>query len=159
MEMIGLAVIVILLALGIYFVSRLSLSKPQELSQAQSFQQKQIGVSFINTLLSTDANCTGAVTFTTLLQNLADPTETGTLTCPNDDIAEYFNQSVIKIFSDTLDIWNYKYEFAVNFPQGSQKTKITINKDCTPELQTESSPIFPIPTERGPIRVQMKICY
>jgi hypothetical protein len=159
MEMIGLAVIVILLALGIYFITRFSLSQPQELSQTQSLQQRQVSVSFINTLLSSDANCAGSVTFTTLLQNIADPSSTGILTCPDEDIVEYFNQSVIGIFEETLDVWNYKYEFSVIFPAGSLKDKITINHLCTEVLQAESSPIFPIPTDRGAIRVQMKICY
>ena len=159
MEMIGLAIIVILLALGMYFVSKFTLSKPQELSQTQSLQLKLVGVSFINTLLSTEANCTGSVTFTTLLQNIADPTSTGILTCPNSNIEQYFNQSVTRVFADTLDVWNYKYEFNVNFPAGSQRPRISINHGCLPTLQAESSPIFPIPTDVGPVRVQMKICY
>ena len=159
MEMLGLAIIVILLALGIYFVSKFTLARPQELSQTQSFQYKTLGVNFVNTLLSADANCTGAVTFTTLLENIADPTSTGILTCPNADIEQYFNQSARKILADTLDVWDYEYEFNVDFPAAAQKQRITINHECLSTSDAESSPIFPIPTEIGAIRVQIKICY
>lgn len=159
MEMIGLAVIVILLALGMFFVTKFSLSRPTTISQTQSFQQQEVASRFVNTLLNTNANCSGSATFSNLLEEIARP-GTYILSCPtSDSIEKYFNESVKYLLNQSVDIWAYKYDFTVRFPPMAGYGVIDINRNCTSDLEKDAAPPFVIPAEIGPIRVIMAICY
>ncbi len=158
MEIMGLAVIVILLSLGLFFITRFSITNPSQ-NQAQSFQQKQLAASFINTLLSTSANCTGPASFTDLIVEMADP-ESSLLTCPDGGLYQHFNTTVMPLLSQTLDRWNYKYQLDILYPLAAPNGHdVSISGNCTTTSQSESY-TQPIPTtDSGTILVKMKICY
>ena len=158
MEMIGLAIIVILLALGIFFVSRFTLTK-EEPTQAQTFQLKQLGASFVNTLLATNAGCTGTSTYADLIVEMADPLGS-ILVCP-DDLDQHFNITVSNMLNKTLNLWNYNYQLQLIYPPNAPTTQkeLTVAKGCLPISQSEAY-TQPIPTsDYGTILVRMKICY
>ena len=161
MEIMGLAVIVILLALGMFFVSKFSLGTQQP-AQAASSQMKQAAIGFVNTLLNTDADCGGTATFSKLLEEMAAP-EYSTLACEGGTLEDYFNSKVTSILDKTLNMWGYKYKLTVYYPAGALSPPddgvIEINHECAENMQEEAAPPFPIPTDYGDIRVIMKICY
>ncbi len=155
MEIMGLAVIVILLAVGMFFVAKFSLSKGKQAEEV-TFQQRQIATGFVNTLLTTDAGCANSnANFARLIEELIEP-EYSTLVCGTDTLEEYFISSVEDILNNTLDVWGYKYKLSIVFPE---RSNIMIEKGCEGTTQEEAAPIFPIPTDYGVIRVVMKICY
>lgn len=164
MEIMGLAVIVILLALGMFFVAKFSLGKPQT-TQAASSQMRQTAIGFVNTLLNTDAGCGGTATFSKLLEEMAAP-EYSILVCGTGTLEEHFETSVTDILSKTMDIWGYKYKLDIEYDNRAPRVGIDklpkiieINHECAEDMQEEAAPPFPIPTDYGDIIVIMKICY
>ena len=159
MEIMGLAVIVILLAVGMFFVTKFSLGTQQPI-QAASSQMKQTATGFVNTLLSTDAGCGGTATFSKLLEEMAAPEYT-ILECAKDPGA--FETNVTQILNKTLNIWGYKYKLTVYYPPNAPSPPnngvIEINNECAEDMDEEAAPPFAIPTDYGDIRVIMKICY
>ncbi len=155
----GLAVIVILLAVGMFFVTKFSLGTQQP-AQAVSTQMKQTAVGFVNTLLNTDAGCSGTATFSKLLEEMAAPEYT-VLECAKDP--DYFTENAMSILDKTLNMWGYKYKLTVYYPPNAPSPPsngvIEINHECAENMQEEAAPPFPIPTDYGDIRVIMKICY
>jgi len=158
MEMMGLAVIVILLTLGMFFVVKFTLLKEPS-DQVQTFQQRQIASGFLSTLLTSNAGCGGTSTFARLVEEI--PNEFSLLNCQNTDLEDYFGDSVTIILGKTLDVWNFKYEFFVLFPLGvpDYVEDIKINNECDETLLQAESKTFPIPSDYGIIRVGLKICY
>jgi hypothetical protein len=158
MEIMGLAVIVILLAVGMFFVAKFSLLKERP-SEVQSFQQSQIASTFVSTLLSTNAGCASSTaTFTKLIEDLVQP-QYSLLQCGSGELQPYFEDSVRQILSETLDVWGYAYQFAVIFPPGATDAEnIVIEKDCQTTQQEETKTYY-VPSDLGTIRVQMKLCY
>jgi hypothetical protein len=155
MEIMGLAVIVIFLALGMFFVAKFML-KPDSTSQTQSFQQAQLATNFVNTLLATKANCSGTIiNFNTILEEI--PNEDFTrYKCGDGKLSEYFNTSVRYILNQTLEEWRYYYEMNVIFPGGVDPIKIEYG--CLPTMQNDYK-LYPLPSDYGVIKVEMKICY
>ncbi len=160
MEIMGLAVIIILLALGMFFVAQFTLFKEKP-TAAQTFQQRQLASNFISTLLSSNADCPGSsATFTDLIEEM--PNTFTNLPCPI-PLDKYFESKVKDILIQTLDIWGegrFTYNLTVVFPQGVPPDieDIAISNGCPPTSQQETK-IFPIPSDFGTILVQMKICY
>ena len=108
MEIMGIAIVVIILTIIIMFVIRWgALKKPVEYKK--EFAQSEIATNLVNTMLSTTTDCKG-MTFNDLFQD-CDTTKTecsaGKNTC------KYAEEEVPKIFTGTLGVWKYKYEFSV----------------------------------------------
>jgi hypothetical protein len=158
MEMMGLAVIVILLALGMFFVARFALLKEKP-SEAQTFQQSQIATSFVSTLLSSDAGCDTPASYTKLIEDMSEP-QFSLLDCGPDGLVEHFNQSVYLILNRTLDIWDYSYQLAIRYPLAAKDSPglLTFSKGCERPLQEETKTYY-IPSDFGTITIQMKLCY
>lgn len=152
----GLAVIVILLALGIFFITKFTLIKTGP-SEAQTFQQKQLSGAFVNTLLNSNIVCgRSTVTFTRMVQDMENPSSSLLECVP---LKDYFESSVRQILNRTLDEWHYKYDFSIIYPSAAvDAVNININKDCpqTAEFETYNQPI---PSDYGTaILVKMRIC-
>lgn len=161
MEIMGLAVIVILLAVGLFFVAKFTLLKEKP-SEEQQYQQSQIGSAFISTLLNSNAGCTGSsASFTKLIQEMAQPQYSTMICGTSGDLKTYFTESVTKIMENTMDVWNYKYRFSVIYPNSApiDQKEIAIDKGCADSTGSEESKTYYIPSDYGTIRVIMKICY
>ena len=163
MEIMGLAVIVILLAIGMFFVTKFSLGT-QQTSQAATSQMRQTAIGFVNTLLNTDAGCEGVATFSKLLEEMAAP-DYSMLDCAKDPL--YFETAVKSILDETVDRWGYKYKLLVYYSKDSPRVKdnelsdvIEIrHPECLENMEEETAPAFAIPTDYKDIRVIMTICY
>jgi hypothetical protein len=155
MEMIGLAVVVILLALGIFFVTKFTLFREAP-EQVPSFQRRQLVSSFTSTLLSSNAGCDSA-TFTDLLEEMQNTFTS--LNCGT-DLRTHFIASTGKILNETLNNWGYTYKLEVRFDTDSVLDIVDeLDNGCSTKPQSEFK-LFPIPSRYGPdVRVIMKICY
>ena len=154
-EMIGLAIIVILLALGMFFVAKFSLSSNTG-NEVQQGKQQQISTQFLNTLMSTDAGCPGSsATFTALLQEYVS--ESTNLECPG-GLEAYFRTSVKQIFNQTLDLWQYRYNLTVTFPTEANKESISEGPGCTKYDNSKTQQFF-IPTDyKRSIILELRLC-
>src|SRR3989344_2746873 len=116
MEIMGLAIVIILITLGIFFfIYYSSVKKPIE--QKKEFGNVQLATNIINSILeTTTANCYGQ-TFSEVLQKCASGAE---ITCgEGSTYCEYFKKNVYdnadSIFKSTFYLWIPRYSFYIEY--------------------------------------------
>ncbi len=155
MEMIGLAIVVILVALGMFLYAEFSITPKTSSSQSQSFQQNQLATNFVNALLNSEANCVGSsATFSDVLYGIEQPAA-NTLQCGSGDLTSYFNDTVSSLLNQTLSTWGYHYEFTVILPNFTSPV-INISNSCVGGQVDFAE--YPLPGYTGNILVRLKIC-
>src|SRR5689334_16661432 len=133
MEIMGLAVIVILLALGMFFLTKFTLLSEKS-NTPQIAQQKQFASNFLNTYLNTNAGCEdSSATFAKLIDDIETP-EFSLLSCDDGSLRDYLVTSTSTLLNQTLSVWGpeggYKYEFIVQFPTAANVEDIVISHNC-----------------------------
>jgi len=107
MEIMGLAIIVILLTLGVLFVIQfVVLKEPSDVKK--TFTKTQIAANMLNSILKTTSKECYGNTMTQLLQDCANYNENpaGLIICENGiDSCEYANSTIEYIFDNTLVEW------------------------------------------------------
>jgi len=127
MEMLGLAIIMVIVLLGIMFALRFFFFAPQD-NPTQDARDVQLGANLLDTMMETTMTCRG-VPLVTLLQDCANG---GPISCDDITITDAGGTTVKVIeggtncehaqnvlnyfFSKTLDSWQRKYEFSVEGP-------------------------------------------
>lgn len=160
MEMMGLAIIVILLALGMFLLVKfMVIDKPP--SVKQTFTSKELATNMISTMLKTDADC--GVRNLDMTELIIAYSEHDTFTCKGMELREYLQESLDDIFNQTLITWGRQYRFEIKVPQESDD----ITDICMPENSAGdcfSCPgglekkIFPLPSNYGTVIITMDIC-
>lgn len=146
-EIMGLAIVVILIVLGATFVIRQIITK-EPVDYKKEFTQAELASNMLNTLLETTAkDCD--YTITELLQNCG---QSGSIECNNMGPCQYVEETAKHIFSKTLEEWNIGYEFKA---YDSINEKFVLGKTC---IGNKKSKIFPIPTGSGTLSVRLDIC-
>jgi len=152
MEIMGLAVIVILLSLGLLFVLRfMVLNEPSDLRQ--SYTRTQLASNLLNTILKTSTDCRGN-TINELIHDCAVyPTPQQ---CTADKTSCYMaNESIKIILNETLTkMGNRSFNFVTSLNNDIIIDPIQ-NGDCSGEKDTE---IQPLPTVKGDIIIRLEIC-
>ena len=149
MEILGLAIVVVLVLVALAFVVRYGFKPPA--NYRPQFVSAELASNMINTFLKTAAQDCNQLTMTELLQDCAQGTG---LTCENgQDSCQYVESTADSIFASTLDKWNIKYEFSVY----EANTNPFISKG-TPCAGEKKSKIFPIPSSTTTIYVKLDIC-
>ncbi|MFC1728426.1 hypothetical protein ACFLZ7_03110 [Nanoarchaeota archaeon] len=150
MEMMGLAIVVILLALGMFLLVRfMVLDEPTEVKKV--FTAKELATNMISTTLKTDAGCKNMF----IKDIIIDHAEYEAIDCNGMNATEYLSYSLGSIFNQTLTKWGRQYRFEIKFPQGR---KLCIPEECTPCPAGLEKKIFPLPSDYGPVLVTMDIC-
>jgi len=150
MEIMGLAIVVILLVVGMTFVIRFMLSK-EAVDYKKQFSQAEIATNTLNTFLRMDSDECSGLSMTELLQ---DCSYNGNILCENNmNSCEYANKTAILVFNQTLDVWNMAYEFRAY--KDSKNPLMTHGKPCP---GSKKSKTFPIPTSSGTLFVSMDVC-
>ena len=121
-EMMGLVVIVILVAIGLYIVISIVLS-PKIVDEP--IVENQLAQNFVNTLVKTDTAC--GYSMRELVQ---DCRITNTLNCVGMTSCEYMNSTIASILNQTLDSFGYSYNFS-----SAQLGIEHIGKNCTSAKQ------------------------
>ncbi len=137
MEIMGLAVIMILAVLGLLFVVKFVLMKPETKSELrQSQQESQLAANLINAFLKTTTDCPGKHSVTTLIQDCAQLSPR--IRCGALSSCEFVNQTINDILDQTLEEWGKTYQFTIS--DISEEINIS-NGDCSGERETKFSPI------------------
>ena len=150
MEILGLAIVVVLILVATTFVVRfLVLKTPTE--YRKGFVSSELASNMLSTFLKTAAEECSQLTMTELLQDCAQAR--GIVCDNNQDSCHFVESTAKKIFEKTLDKWNMNYEFLsytdVNAPF------VKLGKPCRAE---KKSKLFPIPISSATMYVKLDIC-
>ncbi|MBI2134986.1 hypothetical protein HYU09_03270 [Candidatus Woesearchaeota archaeon] len=149
-EIIGLAIVVVLLVIGMTFVIRFMLAK-ETVDYKKQFTQAEIASNMLNTFLkSTSKDCNG-LTMTELLQDCG---HSKSIFCQNGQVScDYARDTAKEVFNKTLDAWSLDYEFKAF--QQEESPIFTLGSPCP---ASKKSKTFPIPTGSGTLFVRLDVC-
>lgn len=146
MELMGLAIIVVLLSLAMVFVIRFVLLKP-ETSQAKEYTESELSANFLNTLVETNAPDCSNIKFSTLFQDCANNKNTGaggTIPCGSQySSCAYLHDKTKDILTNTFDKWHYSYYFIASMKLDDETAKIfePIGSLCTGDRKGKQQPL------------------
>ncbi len=145
----GLIVIVILLTLGFFFMVVLK-DVPETLKEP--FENEQLNSNFIVSFLKTSSAC-NKYTMEDLIQDCAVERR---IECENMDSCEYVNKTLGIILNNTLNLWQYDYNFTIENVQEDISFEQNCPSDAT-EKQMGFQPIslYPYP---GTVTVKLTLC-
>jgi len=135
MEIMGLAIIVILISIGLLFAVQWMLKEPPT-KQVQRAKEAVLTSNFLSSSLGVTTDCNQR----TVGELLRDCALTGGVNKCGDQTACVKAEKVLKdLLSETLDVWGYDYYFAV---KGSTHVEnIKFNKPCPGEKESKSHPL------------------
>ncbi len=182
MEIIGLVVIVILIALGMLFMAKFAL---KEDPQKKIFTRKGLAYSSLSAVLKTtitDIEC--STDFAQLVNpqigkdlledcaNFYDPQNPNGYSlyrCQSLIDQEkkhsciFVNETITRLLKDSLGSWNKNYEFTARLIKFSKEEPLTLvgpiksGKGCS-KKDRDGSGIFPIHTDAGLIETELFLC-
>lgn len=151
MEIMGIAIVVIIISIVIVFVIRFAiLQEPADYKKG--FAQSEIATNLVNTMLSTTTDCRG-MTFNELFQDCFEEFGDGGKTDCGLSIksCSFAKEGVELIFLRTLDEWKYEYEFTVT----REDTEYEIAPDSTCVSIERRAKTYPLP---GNLEAKLAIC-
>lgn len=133
MEMMGLAIIVILLSLVLLFIVRFVIMR-EPTTYKKEYRESELAVNFLNALIETEAPDCAYTKFSTLFQDCASNWDNsgtgGNIPCRSGNVGvdimscEYVKTKLLYLFSRTFDEWNINYTFMMytdpDDPENSQ---------------------------------------
>ncbi len=150
MEILGLAIVVVLILVATIFIVRfLVLKTPIE--YRKGFVSSELASNMLNTFLKTAAKDCSQLTMTELLQDCA---QGKSIICSTGENSCKFVESTAKeIFEDTINKWNMNYEFLAYTDSNSPLVKI--GNTCKAEKRSK---LFPIPISGATMYTKLDIC-
>ena len=150
MEILGLAIVVVLVLLATIFVVRFIVLKSPA-KYRQGFVTSELASNIVNTFLKTASrDCPSQLTMTELLQDCAQGKG---IICDSKDSCKYVESTAKEIFESTLDKWNMDYEFIAYLDLPNPLVDIG-----TPCKAGKRSKLFPVPISAGTMYVKLEIC-
>ena len=150
MEILGLAIVVVLILVATIFVVRFLVLKTP-VDYRKGFVRSELASNMLNTFLKTAAKDCSQLTMTELLQDCA---QSNSIMCDDgQDSCKFVDTAARKIFAGTLDKWNMNYEFLAYTDANSPLIKI--GKPCKAEKRSK---LFPIPTSASTMYTKLDIC-
>ncbi len=150
MEIMGLAIIFVLVILGVLFAIRFVLTKP-ETSLRAGYIESRLAYNMVNAIRGASTQCHDA-TIERLLQDCA---VSMMIECPGGMTScDYVQAELDVILSSTLDAWGKDYEFSVTGLPRVEGIGYA-NTQCTGELEAE---VQPIATRSGTIVMRLALC-
>ena len=150
MEILGLAIVVVLILVATIFIVRfLVLKTPTE--YRKGFVSSELASNMLNTFLKTAAKDCSQLTMTELLQDCA---QGKSITCgTGEDSCKFVESTAKEIFEDTINKWNMNYEFLAYTDSNSPLVKI--GNACKAEKRSK---LFPIPISGATMYTKLDIC-
>ena len=139
-EMLGIAIVVILISIGILFIVANAMKSSGAKSQKTEFSERQLATNILASILSTSTACQNDRVSTLMI----DCGSSATRGCGPEDIAgvtipyetdpcTYLNNITTVMLNETLGKWKKKYQFLAYVSQGSVLININnsdINEAC-----------------------------
>ncbi len=150
MEILGLAIIMILIILGVLFGINVLRKKAPELQQ--EFEKKTLAVNYINTLLGTTTDCY-KVTFRELVQDCAQTS--GAMQCSIGNSCLYTRAKFTEIFDKVLGERKQDYILTVSGPGEVNDISQGSVQRCAGEIKPG---IQYVPTRSGTVTIKLELC-
>lgn len=150
MEIMGLAIIFVLVVFGVLFAIRFAITKPDE-EIRMGFQESMLAANMLTALRGTTTDCRDA----TVEQLLQDCASTKTIICSTgEDSCEKAENVIAYIINETIEQWGRDYRFSITGP--FDVSQIGFGKgDCSGEKEVKTQPV---PTKAGTITLKFEIC-
>ena len=150
MEIMGLAIIFILVIFGVLFALRFVLMKP-ETDVRKGYQQSMLAANMLTGIRGTTTDCHDA----TVEQLLQDCTAEKKLSCPpNLNSCQKANNVIDHILRETLYQWQKAYSFSISGPPAVASIAFA-EGDCSGEKEVKT---HPVPTRAGTITLRLELC-
>lgn len=158
MEILGLAIVVVLVLVAVVFAARFLIYKTPSNYRA-GFISSELASNMLNTFLNTNAKDCSRLTMTELLQDCGQAPGGGSIRCANDKNSyscEYLKLTAQEIFDNTFKKWGVNYEFLAYIDKNDPSTiLVKIGDKCMTE---KKSRVFPKPISTGSVYAQLDIC-
>lgn len=153
MEIMGLALIIVLISLGFLFFVKFSIREADSPNVRKSVTESALASNLISTLLATTAQDCSLFEIKELIHDCASNHQ---VVCENTQTScQYLDSFFDQIFADTLVAWERSYEFDVtNIPDPYDFN--SAYGSCSGELESK---FFAIPVEGGQnVVLTLNIC-
>lgn len=152
MEIMGLAIVVVIILIGTVIAVRFLASKKPDNPRA-NFVSAELASNTINTFLKTTAIECSKAKMEELIQDCAQGTER---ICSNGKGAcEFARNTADEIFTKTFKKWKTKYKFLIYVDPGSPF--VDLESDCTAQQEKVSETFF-VPVTAATVSVKLDIC-
>lgn len=141
MEIMGLVIIVILVAIGMLFAIQFLMKKPAG-QETAAVKESTMAANFLNTMLSTSTDCFNR-NIRELLQDCA--LTGGATNCFGQSSCEYAGDQIKLMLDNTLIKWNKDYYFSIKGAPGV--SNIYFGEECT-TCEREGK-VHPVPVRPG----------
>ena len=149
-EIMGFAIIAIILIAGILFAAKLVQTK-EEISYKKEFISSYLSYNMAGVFLRTASRDCGSLSMSELLLNCADNSADFRITCGTLDSCAYVEQEAKEIFGKTMDEWNAGYEFTAS----SSNNNILSFGECGNNKKSKQTYVA---AEKEVLTVSMDIC-
>jgi hypothetical protein len=154
MEIMGLAVIVILVSIGLFYM--IAFTKEPQPEPVKEYTASELATNTIVAMLATDIDDCG----TTLEKVIVDKATYQNLPCLRSD--DPINKSISLMLENSLQKWGKDYKLTIDYPDTATNT-VDIAVPTTPlcgdmrerETGTQPIPLYPVP---GTVMVSLSIC-
>ncbi len=151
-EIVGLLVIVILVSLVIFFSLSFRLnSSNNQAPLKQDFKDAQTTGNFGTAILETTTSCSRSVR-----ELLSDCAFTQEVICSGQNSCQQANNTIERILSETLDLWDYNYTLTVS---SDSKATTNFTKGCDPSKTNKlTTDITPFGTTFSSMKLMLMVC-
>jgi len=154
MVIMGLALIVILMSLGILFVIRFVVMKPKS-EVRDSYTQTQTAQNILSAIMKTSTQCKSTVSYTVsdLLKSCARGQN---IICSDgNNSCEYVNNTIEYILNETLVVWSMKFNFTA-FANGKYISLIEFGNATSFDKEAKVIPL-PLYPQPGSLIIRLEL--
>ena len=150
MEILGLAIVVVIMLVAMIFVVRFLVIQPKA-EYRKPFLTSEMASNMLNSFLKTAAQQCSQLTMTELLVDCAQPKS---IVCSNgQDSCSYVQSTAGTIFERTLKEWRVNYGFLAY--TNRDDPLVQLGSGCSGERRSK---LFAVPTSTSPVYVYLELC-
>ena len=170
-EMLGMAIVILLLSIGILILVGNVIKTSSSQSVKQLYSEKQLATNILGSILSTTTNCNNERISTLMMDCGRD----WPISCPSqivgttvisesNNVCQYLNDTISFMLNETLKHWGKKYSFLAYTDRTNPKINITYRIDeCINSLNVEGQQYlqkeyYYLPLQAGSMTVELGIC-